>query len=91
MWTRAVIWLVFAFALSAIALAQAQVMIAYPPNAPTVIYVAPNGGIPGAIVVKSAVSNDSQVCAEPAVEGVLACRSAAEFRVWVAQRPGIKR
>jgi hypothetical protein len=45
--------------------------------------------LPDVVLVKKAMPNDGQVCAEPPSGGIVACKSVAEFRAWVRE-PGVK-
>jgi len=59
--------------------------IAVPVEQPRVLYLGSAAGLPEAVVIKPSLSDDAQVCAEP-IEGVVSCRTAGEFRAWVAGR-----
>jgi hypothetical protein len=45
------------------------------------------GFIPATTVVSQYVPDKDRVCAEPKGGGVLSCRTVAEFRKWVMERP----
>ena len=59
--------------------------LAVPVEQPRVLYLGPSDGLPEAVVIKPTLPDDAQVCAEP-IEGVVSCRTAGEFRAWVAGR-----
>ena len=46
-----------------------------------------SGFLPETVTIRATMPDDGQVCAEPRAGGLVACRSAAEFRKWVRERP----
>ena len=49
------------------------------------VYYMRGSGFPETLVLKRAFSDQARVCAEPP-EGIVACRTVAEFREWVRIR-----
>lgn len=41
--------------------------------------------LPDVVLVKKAMPDTGQVCAEPPSGGIVACKSVAEFRAWVRE------
>ena len=52
-----------------------------------VLHVDASGFMPETITIAAVVKPDTRICAVPVDGGMVSCRTVAEFRTWVAQRP----